>query len=94
MDVTEEFRVVDNKPASRYELFEGDGLLGFTDYRLAEGSILFTYIEIEPALQGRGLATTLTEAALTDARDRGLAISARCPFIVDYLDQHPEFVAL
>jgi predicted GNAT family acetyltransferase len=85
-------RVVDNKDASRYELFEGDRRIGFADYRLAEGSILFTYIEIEPALQGRGLATTLTEAALNDARLRELEISARCPFIVDYLDQHPEYV--
>ena len=88
-----ELRVEDNKAASRYELFEADRLAGFVDYRLAEGSILFTYIEIEPALQGRGLATTLTEAALNDARQRELKISARCPFIVDYLDQHPEYVA-
>jgi predicted GNAT family acetyltransferase len=88
-----ELRVEDNKEAARYELFEADRLIGFADYRLGEGSILFTYIEIEPALQGRGLATTLTEAALNDARSRELKISARCPFIVDYLDQHPEYVA-
>jgi uncharacterized protein len=87
-----DLRVEDNKEASRYELYEEDRLLGFTDYRLSEGSILFTYIEIEPALQGRGLASTLTEAALNDARARQLSISARCPFIVDYLDQHPEYV--
>lgn len=89
----EELRVVEDRDQNRYELYEGDRLLGFVDYRLAEGSILFTYIEIQPAFQGRGLATTLTEAALNDARDRGLAISARCPFIVDYLDQHPEYVS-
>jgi predicted GNAT family acetyltransferase len=88
-----DLRVEDNKEASRFELYEGDRLAGFADYRLAEGSILFTYIEIEPALQGRGLASTLTEAALNDARARELSISARCPFIVDYLDQHPEYLA-
>jgi len=93
MDMAEELRVIDNTEENRYELFEGERRLGFADYRLAEGSILFTYIEVEPALQGRGLATTLTEAALTDARERGLAISARCPFIADYLDQHPEYIA-
>jgi uncharacterized protein len=90
--MADELRVVEKRDLNRYELYEDETLLGFADYRLNDGSILFTHIEIEPALQGRGLATKLTEAALNDARERDLSISARCPFIVDYLDQHPEYL--
>jgi predicted GNAT family acetyltransferase len=87
-----DLRIEHNPGESRYEMFRDGERIGYTDYRLGEGTILFTYIEVEPALQGQGLASHLTKAALDDARDRGLKISARCPFIVDYLDMHPEYL--
>jgi predicted GNAT family acetyltransferase len=84
---------VEHKPdESRYELFLNGERIGFTDYRLGDGRIVFTYIEVDPALQGQGLASHLTKAALDDSRDRGLQIGARCPFIVDYLEMHPEYL--
>jgi len=85
------FRVTDDREAARYELYLEEERVGFADYQLGEGRIHFTYIEVDPALQGRGLASMLTEAALKDAQSRGLSITARCPFIVDYLDTHPEY---
>ena len=87
-----ELRVEHNAVESRYDLFLKGERIGYTDYRLSDGRILFTYIEVDPALQGQGLASHLTKAALDDARDRGLKISARCPFIVDYLEMHPEYL--
>ena len=90
--MTEALRIEHNPDESRYELFSDGERIGYTDYRLGDGTILFTYIEVEPALQGQGLASHLTKAALDDARDRGLKISARCPFIVDYLETHPEYL--
>jgi predicted GNAT family acetyltransferase len=92
MVAEEQLRVEHNPGESRYELFLDGERIGYTDYRAGDGRILFTYIEIEPALQGRGLASRLTKAALDDARDQGLQISARCPFIVDYLEMHPEYL--
>lgn len=87
-----DLRVEHNPEGSRYDLFLNGDRIGYTDYRLGDGSILFTYIEVDPALQGQGLASQLTKWALDDARDRGLKISARCPFIVDYLEMHPEYL--
>jgi predicted GNAT family acetyltransferase len=84
-------RVVDNTNADRYEMFIGGDLVGFAEYKASDGHMLFTYIEVEPALQGRMLGSTLTAAALDDCRARGLTVSARCPFIVDYLRNHPEY---
>lgn len=86
-----ELNVVHNPDESRYELFLNGERVGFTDYRLGDGHILFTYIEVDPALQGQGLASHLTKQALDDSKERGLQIGARCPFIVDYLEMHPEY---
>jgi uncharacterized protein len=83
--------VADNPAESRYEMKVGEDLIGFAEYKLSEGHILFTYIEIDPVLQGRMLGSSLTAAALDDCRTRGLSVSATCPFIVDYLRNHPEY---
>lgn len=92
MNEAEDLRVEHNPGESRYELFLNGERIGYTDYRLNDGRILFTYIEVDPALQGQGLASHLTKVALDDSRDKGLHIAARCPFIVDYLDMHPEYL--
>jgi len=86
-----DLEVIDNQEASRYELFDGEQRLGFADYKFVPGRILFTYIEVDPVLQGHGLGSILTEAALEDCRDRGLQVTASCPFIIDYLRDHPEY---
>jgi predicted GNAT family acetyltransferase len=91
MTTASDLQVTHNPDASRYELFLNGERIGYTDYRLGEGHILFTYIEVDPSLQGQGFASHLTKAALDDSRDRGLQIAARCPFIVDYLEMHPEY---
>lgn len=83
--------MTDNAEGRRYEMFIGDSLVGFAEYKLSDDHILFKYIEVEPALQGRMLGSTLTKAVLDDARARGLTVSATCPFIVDYLAAHPEY---
>ena len=85
------FRVADNAGASRYELFIADELAGFADYKLGPRTILLPYIEVDPALQGRGFASRFTAEILADCRARGLMVKATCPFIVDYLRSHPEY---
>ena len=87
----EKLRVVDNETESRYELLDGERIIGFAEYKLTPERILFTYIDINPDIQGRGLGGRLTEAALQDCRARGLKVAARCPFIVDYLKEHSEY---
>ena len=45
---------------------------------------------MNPAYEGRGFGSRLAEAALDDARRRGLAVVPLCPFIAWYIDKHPE----
>jgi uncharacterized protein len=91
VEMVDGLRVVDNPKASRYELWNGERLLGFADYRTWPDRVLFPYVEIDEMMQGRGFGSILTAAALDDCRARGLRVEATCPFVVDFLRQHPEY---
>lgn len=86
-----EFRVVDNPADRRFELWTSDLLVGFCDYRMADGHMRLPHVEIEPELQGRGYGGMLTGAVLDECRSRGLKVEALCPFVVAYLEDHPEY---
>jgi predicted GNAT family acetyltransferase/glutaredoxin len=84
--------VVDVPEESRYELRTGGETVGLAAYRMrGENRIVFLHTEVDDALEGRGLGSTLAAAALDDARRRGLAIVPLCPFISRYIEGHPEY---
>lgn len=86
--------VFDNADASRYEIYSGSGLAGFVTYSPVAGGRRFNHTEIEPATQGKGLAARLIGAALRDARSRQLAVVPICPYVVDYIRRHGEYLDL
>jgi predicted GNAT family acetyltransferase len=92
-DVTES-SVVDNPDEERFEIRVGDQLAGFTQYRRRPGLIAFIHTEIEPELEGMGLASTLIKAALDGARSEGLAVLPFCPFVRGYIQKHDEYLDL
>ena len=83
-------RVSDAKDRSRYEIKSDGELAGLAEYQLGDGVITFTHTEVDPAFGGRGLGTRLIEFAVTDARSRNLKIVPRCPFVRDWVAEHPE----
>ena len=83
--------VVDDPLANRYELHVAGELAAFTNYRLEPGRIVFTHTETLDAFKGIGVATHLARAVLDAARARGLRVVARCPFVANYIDEHPEY---
>jgi predicted GNAT family acetyltransferase/glutaredoxin len=84
--------VVDVPEASRYELRIGGETVGVAAYRLrGDDRIVFLHTEVDDALEGRGLGSTLIGEALDDARERGLAIVPLCPFVSRYIQRHPEY---
>lgn len=87
-------RVVDNPGASRYELRVGERLAGHADYDAQPDGIVLTHTEIDPEFRGRGLANRLAADTLDDIRRRHLRVTPRCPFMVWYLRQHPEYADL
>ena len=87
-------RVVDNKDDRRYEAYAGDALAGFVQYRTRPGRVVLVHTEIDPAFEGKGIASQLAAAALDDIRRQGLSVTPLCPFIASYIERHPDYADL
>jgi hypothetical protein len=84
-------QVTDNPAESRYEVRVGDAVVGFVTYRATRGRLSLIHTEVDPAMRRRGIASALARGALDDARAKGLRVVAICPFIVRFIEVHPEY---
>jgi predicted GNAT family acetyltransferase len=87
-------RVTDDKARRRYEAYVDNVLAAYATYELTPGGIVFLHTETEPAFEGHGVGSHLAQAALDDARARGLRVTPRCPFIAGYIKRHPAYAEL
>jgi uncharacterized protein len=96
--------VVHNEAAGRFEVRLAEGLVR-CDYRWARPSgfdnkpapapaLALVHTEVPPALQGRGLAGRVVQAAFDHARVHGLKIQPRCSYVLAWLQRHPQARAL
>ena len=83
-------QVFDNTAGSRYEL-QLDGGTAFINYTVAGNVRTLTHAEVPVALRGGGIAARLTSGALELARSQGIKVIPRCPYIVTYLERHPQY---
>lgn len=86
-------KVVRNVEQHRYELWLGDRLAGFSQYRERADRTIFVHTVIDEAFEGRGLGTVLAAAALDDSVQRGRVIVPLCPFIARYLRKTDRYQA-
>ena len=86
--------VRDNATELRYELLDGDTVIGLIRYRLEPGAVALIHTEIEPAHEGQGLGSELVKGALDDLRGRGLRLVPICPYVRSWLERHPEYADL
>lgn len=70
-----------------------DGRLCVCDYRLSGRTMVMVHTEVDPDLQGRGIAAALVEAAVAYAREQGLHIRPLCSYVRAWLRRHPEAAA-
>jgi predicted GNAT family acetyltransferase len=62
------------------------------NYRAVDAKTLDYYRTFVPSsMRGGGIASKLTAHALQHAQERGLKIVPTCPFIVTYIERHPEY---
>jgi len=85
MDIT----VVDVPERGRFEIRDGDRAVGLASYHVDGGTMTLPHTEVDPALGGRGLGTTLVREVLAAARERELHVLPYCSFIRHYLHEHP-----
>lgn len=88
MDLT----VVDVQERSRYEVSADGAVVGFSAYHLIdEGVLALPHVEVEPAFEGKGVASTLMRESLDDVRERGLKVVPICPFAQAFLERNPSY---
>jgi predicted GNAT family acetyltransferase len=86
----EDVEVVEVPESHRYEARLGGRRVGVAEYLVSGERVVFPHTEVEPALEGRGIASQLARRALDDARERGLRVVPACSFFRVYLQRHPE----
>jgi hypothetical protein len=86
---------VSNDPeAHRYEIKDGDHVLGIAAYDRRGSTLVFTHTEVDPASEHPKLGSRLVKAALDDVRSHGERVVPQCPFVRGWIDRHPDYADL
>lgn len=83
--------VVHNAAESRYELREGDDVVGLLEYERKGDELDLFHTEVKPELRNRGLGEVLVRGALDDLRARGERFVPTCPYVAAFVRRHPEY---
>ena len=86
--------VRDNEQAERYEIVAEGVVAGYVTYHDRAGNRALLHTEVDPAFEGRGLASRLSAAALDDIRARGMGVLPHCPFVRAFIEKHPDYLDL
>ena len=86
--------VGDNPEQRRYEARVDGKLAGVVFYRLRPDGVVLIHTQVADEFAGKGVGGRLVAGALDDARKRGLAVTAACPFAAAYIERHPEYADL
>ncbi len=93
---TDRFTVVDAPDAGRWEVRDGDRVVGIAQYVVVPGTdghpdrVVFFHTEVRPELEGHGLASRLARTALDATIASGRDIVALCPYIRAWVARHPD----
>ena len=86
--------VRDVPEADRFEIRDGERVLGVAAYQRRGDTYVFTHTEVDPDAGESGLGSTLVRAALDDVRSQGGTVIARCPFVRGWIERHAEYADL
>lgn len=78
----------------RYEIVRDDAVLGHAAYQKTDKLIVFTYTEVDPALEGQGIGGQLVRGALDHAHTLGLPVLPMCPFVPAWMARHDDYIDL
>ena len=87
-------QVADVPERQRYEARRDGVVLGHVGYQQADGHLVLTHTEVDPAAEGQGVGGQLVRGVLDDVRARGLAVQPLCPFAQGWMERHPEYADL
>lgn len=84
-------KVIIHDPVNQRFEMKADGQTAYIRYIAFEGGMDIVTTRVPAPLEGRGMASALTEYALAYARRQGLRIVPSCSFTAAYLRRHPEY---
>lgn len=87
------YTLIDNEAKKQYE-FHIDGDLARIEYIKAREKIFLTHTEVPAKLEGKGIGSALIKQALEDIQQKGLELVPLCPFVVAFINRHPEYNTL
>jgi uncharacterized protein len=82
--------IIHDASKQRFEI-DIDGQLSVLEYTFKNHRLFLTHTEVPQALESQGLGTELAHAALEYARQNELTVVAICPFVQEYVGNHPEY---
>ncbi len=86
--------VKDAPESSRYEIRDGEQLLGHADYERRGDTVVFVHTEVDPDSGRKGVGSTLVQGALDDVRAKGGSVVAECSFVRGWIAKHEEYADL
>lgn len=89
-DTYKDIPLVDNISDQRFELTI-DGYTAIIEYKIIGDSIYLLHTETPEELGGKGVGAAIAEKAFSYIEEHHLKAVAYCPFIVAYLERHPEW---
>lgn len=83
-----------HRPQAQCFEAEVEGLRCVADYRRHGSVVHMTHTGVPAALEGRGIAAALVEAALSWASSEGLKVDPQCSYVRSYMSRHPQWQSL
>ena len=89
-----ETSVRDVPEQSRYEIRDGERLLGVAEYQRRGDEVRFTHTEVDPSAGESGVGSRLVRSALDDVRAKGGSVVPLCSFVRGWIERHPDYADL
>lgn len=85
-----DIRLHNNVEEKQYETVV-ENHLSRVEYILSNGKIYLTHTEVPKELGGKGVGSRLVKGVMQDIEKLKLKLIPLCPFVVSYIDRHPEW---
>lgn len=84
---------VEHEPEQHmYALWSNGEMRGRADYLIIGDEFHITHVEVDPSMQGRGLAALLMRETLDGVRvDTNYRVVPDCSYAIKYMDEHPVY---
>lgn len=86
--------IKDDREDERFVIRVEGRRAGYVSYRRRDGTLTLRHTEIDPEFEGRGLGGQLVSAVLDSAEEAGESVLPICPFVREYIERHPDRLAL